>query len=837
MTAQGPPPSPTPATATPQQEPISPKRKKILEDLNKLTTEELIALNSHAEWVGKRHKHQAPPPGKWTIWLMLAGRGAGKTRAAAEWLWFQAYQKPESRWLVSAPTSADVRDTCFEGDSGLMSVIPERVVKEYNRSLSEIVLKNGSLIKGISAETPDRLRGGQWHGAWCHPAGTPVLMADGSEKPIEQIQVGDVVQTRFGPHSVTAAGLSHNPAPLYRISYGTTNLTCTADHPILIAGRGWVPAESVSAGDQLWIPLSLTDKYGVNVKTGITETAKNNTYIGTFTNSITALLHRATLCIMPITTLLTTMFQTWCLCAARNITVITQRVDQRLINKSRLLQRLLFACGKSWNWTLKAALAAANSLNLSLYTKLANSVHQSVWKSGVQMLSSLKLGSAWSAKQITWLRDGCRSIAASLAIKPPLLGATKQTDQYSLNAASTAAMLTKANGKTHGFAQDPAPFAITAKINAVERLKTREPVYNLTVDAVNEYVAGGVVVHNCDELAAWQYDQEAWDMIMFALRLGKHPRIVATTTPKPKALIRELIERDGDDVAVVRASTYENIANLAPTFQQQLLKFEGTTLGRQEIHAEVLNPEEQGIIKRNWIKLWPAKKPLPVFEHIVMSMDTAFTEQTRDKKTSDADPSACVVLGLFYNEDKPNIMLLDCWEDRLGMPDLIKRVHKEREVYYGDDSQRPMIKPMIGPSRQMGTGRKPDTIVIEDKGSGISLRQMLARENILAHAYNPGKASKLTRLHMVSHLFASGMVWFVESEKRKGQIRSWAEPLLYQLCAFSGEGSIRHDDLMDACTQGLRFLADKDMISVSKPKPLQPRLIVNSRPRMNPYGV
>jgi hypothetical protein len=42
---------------------------------------------------------------------------------------------------------------------------------------------------------------------------------------------------------------------------------------------------------------------------------------------------------------------------------------------------------------------------------------------------------------------------------------------------------------------------------------------------------------------------------------------------------------------------------------------------------------------------------------------------------------------------------------------------------------------------------------------------------------------------------------------------------------------------MDACTQGLRFLADKDMISVSKPKPLQPRMIVNERPRGNPYGV
>jgi predicted phage terminase large subunit-like protein len=759
------------------------------------------------------------------------------TRAAAEWAWWQAYKTPETRWLVCAPTAADIRDTCFEGDSGLIQVMPERVVSEYNRSLSEIILKNGSLIKGISAETPDRLRGGQWHGAWCHPAGTPVLMADGSEKPIEQIQVGDVVQTRFGPHKATAAGLSQNPAPLYRISYGTTNLTCTADHPILIAGRGWVPAESIRVGDELWIPLSLAGKYGVNAQTGTTKAAAGNTFIGTFTSSITGQLRRAMLSIMRTTTLLTTILKTWCLCVVLSITAITLRAGQLLTNKSNPLPKLLCACGKKLKPTLSIALAAVKGLSQSLLLRLASFAPQSALKNGEQTLFSPSRANARSVSLITWLCDECRSIAASLATKQLRLAGIGPTENWQFTTASNAERATKLSAQTQGFAQDRAPFAITAKINAVERLETQEPVYNLTVDQVNEYVAGGVVVHNCDELAAWQYDQEAWDMIMFALRLGKRPRIVATTTPKPKALIRDLIARDGADVHVTRASTYENIANLAPTFQQQLLKFEGTTLGRQEIHAEVLNPEEQGIIKRNWVKLWPAKKPLPSLEHIVMSLDTAFTEQTRDKKTSDSDPSACVVLGLFYENEKPNIILLDCWEDRLGMPELIKKVKKEMEVYYGEDDQKPIIRPKYGPSRMLNTGRKPDTIVIEDKGSGISLRQMLSREGILAHAYNPGKASKLTRLHMVSHLFAGGMVWFVESEKRAGSVRSWAEPLLYQLCSFSGEGTIKHDDLMDACTQGLRFLADRDMISVSKPKPVQPRLIVNERPRGNPYGI
>ena len=56
-----------------------------------------------------------------------------------------------------------------------------------------------------------------------------------------------------------------------------------------------------------------------------------------------------------------------------------------------------------------------------------------------------------------------------------------------------------------------------------------------------------------DELAAWDYLQEAWDMIMFAVRLGSKTRIIASTTPKPKPLIMDLLEREGDDVTVTKA--------------------------------------------------------------------------------------------------------------------------------------------------------------------------------------------------------------------------------------------------------------------------------------------
>src|SRR5438309_11201752 len=89
-------------------------------------------------------------------------------------------------------------------------------------------------------------------------------------------------------------------------------------------------------------------------------------------------------------------------------------------------------------------------------------------------------------------------------------------------------------------------------------------------------------------LGAWSHP-ETWDMLQFGLRLGGNPRCLVATTPRPTRLIRELLAREGRDVAVTRGSTYENRANLAPGFFDQVIrKYEGTRLGRQELNAELL---------------------------------------------------------------------------------------------------------------------------------------------------------------------------------------------------------------------------------------------------------
>jgi predicted phage terminase large subunit-like protein len=341
-----------------------------------------------------------------------------------------------------------------------------------------------------------------------------------------------------------------------------------------------------------------------------------------------------------------------------------------------------------------------------------------------------------------------------------------------------------------------------------------------------------------DELAAWQRAEETWDMAMFGLRLGDKPQVLWTTTPKPREIIRKLTAAQ-DGRIIVRGSTYDNRDNLPDSFFKQLEQYEGTTIGRQELYGELIDPEESGIVRRSFFRLWPASRPLPPFEFIILSLDTAFTEATIDKRSGDPDSSACVVLGSFTDkEGHKHLMLLDCWSEQLGLPDLIRRVKRELNVSYGDDHDTALIKPMFGSAKPITSGRKPDLCLIEDKGSGISLRQMLDREGITAYAYNPGRADKLARLHMVSHIFARRRVWLPESDKYPGKPRTWVEPMLAKLCAYTGPGSTKHDDFVDSMTQAVRLCVDKGLVTVVRDaKPEAAAVLPPARRPQNPYAV
>lgn len=150
-----------------------------------------------------------------------------------------------------------------------------------------------------------------------------------------------------------------------------------------------------------------------------------------------------------------------------------------------------------------------------------------------------------------------------------------------------------------------------------------------------------------DELAAWEYP-EAWDQLQLGVRLGVRPRQVVTTTPRPTRIIRDLLADEG--TVATRGSTYDNRANLAPDFFRQIVsRYEGTRLGRQELHAEILDDIPGALWTRDLIKAFPPPRILRAGElqldlaRVVVAIDPAVTSG------EDSDETGIVVAGIDVN--------------------------------------------------------------------------------------------------------------------------------------------------------------------------------------------
>jgi len=133
-----------------------------------------------------------------------------------------------------------------------------------------------------------------------------------------------------------------------------------------------------------------------------------------------------------------------------------------------------------------------------------------------------------------------------------------------------------------------------------------------------------------DELSSWRYP-EAWDMLNFGLRIGENPRAVVTTTPKPTALIKNLVNRA--DVHVTRGSTFDNSANLATAFLDEVTaRYEGTRLGRQELHAEILDDVEGALWNRDMLDEGRVTE-VPFLKRIVVAIDPAISSKATSAET------------------------------------------------------------------------------------------------------------------------------------------------------------------------------------------------------------
>lgn len=241
-----------------------------------------------------------------------------------------------------------------------------------------------------------------------------------------------------------------------------------------------------------------------------------------------------------------------------------------------------------------------------------------------------------------------------------------------------------------------------------------------------------------DELASWRYARKAWDMLMFTLRTGSDPRGIVTTTPKPTPIYREILADPGS--VVTRGSTWDNAANLAPSFLAYLKrKYAGTTLGRQELEAEVLDQAEGALWQRAWLerdRVTPDQVPEHL-DRIVVAIDPSATS------TEESSEAGIVVVGAKYHSGPvpDDFYVLADVSGTLSPHAWARRAVEAYEAHRADR--------VIGEANHGG-----DMIetVLRTAAPNLPYRQVRASEGKRARAEPVSALSEQHRLHMVGFL-------------------------------------------------------------------------------------
>lgn len=147
-----------------------------------------------------------------------------------------------------------------------------------------------------------------------------------------------------------------------------------------------------------------------------------------------------------------------------------------------------------------------------------------------------------------------------------------------------------------------------------------------------------------DELAKWRYARETWDQLQFGLRLGKHPRQLVTTTPRPIELVKAILAGKEGHVVVTRGKTMDNRANLASSFIEKIeRRYAGTRLGRQELDGVLLGDMPGALWRLEDIDAYRVSQA-PQLGRIVVAVDPAVTN------TEESDEHGIVVAGTLKDE-------------------------------------------------------------------------------------------------------------------------------------------------------------------------------------------
>jgi phage terminase large subunit-like protein len=601
-------------------------------------------------WKEIARPEQLAPPGDWFCWLILAGRGWGKSRTAAEWAAEKGRQYPGSRIALVGKTFADVRDTMYEGESGLIACFSAHEFLNgseddgYNRSRLEVRLSNGSRFKAFSAEKPWRLRGPQHH--FCFPAGTMIQVPNGSTE-IEKISVGDLIMTRSGPRAVTWTG--SRLASLVTVTHDRGTLTATNDHPVMTQ-RGWVPLVNLRSSDMLisWVsedcfwrsPTSSTSD-GIKM-TGVTgggaraqmwihEIAGSTTGIARSGSVQTAQSQRDTSFIMRITFPVTTGWKTYGYShqvSTSDITAVSNALPSAL-------NAMMSSPSHAWGRT------ASDALSVNVHGE------RQVEHSSPGRVSNAEVSSQHEQRQ--WAGNSSDSAVFH----------ARMWHEASSGAMSGGRVSSLSTSALNAKSTSPVVRTVSSAVRAAPIGRGIGRVYSVQVAGEAEYFADDVLVHNCwaDESAFWQDAHKGiiadttWSNLVITLRLPKRPQwdedyqpqVVVATTPRPVALLRTsdpdpsrvgLMQRP--TTVITRGRTVDNLENLSKTYQENVVApLLGTRLGRQELDAEILDDVPGALWQREWIEETRITDPalVPDLIRVVVGVDPAVTDGESSAQT------------------------------------------------------------------------------------------------------------------------------------------------------------------------------------------------------------
>lgn len=274
-----------------------------------------------------------------------------------------------------------------------------------------------------------------------------------------------------------------------------------------------------------------------------------------------------------------------------------------------------------------------------------------------------------------------------------------------------------------------------------------------------------------DEIAAWEKEGAAWDQFLFGLRLGSRPQACITSTPRPVKLLRELIKNPR--AVITKGSTYDNRANLAPTFFDEIVgKYEGTRLGRQELYAELL----EDVLGALWnhTRLDQLRRPKPLdFKRLVVAIDPAVTNKT------DSDETGIIAAGVA-----------ECW---------CKGFAEDHGFVLEDGSGRHAPDAWARRALAMLDDLEGDLIVAEVNNGGdlVEVNIRTVRKNAPYKAVHASRG-KRTRAEPISALSEQGKVHHVAGAK--------LEQLEDQMCTWDPLGGGKSPDRLDAMVWALTEL-------------------------------